>query len=178
MQKDEAHHRVRDRPPPARRAEVSMRWQTDLVATESVWDYPRPPRLEPTTREITVTHRGVSIARTTGAFRVLETSHPPAFYLPPADVRTDLLVPTNHHTFCEFKGVAHYVDLVLPGATVRNVAWYYPDPIESYEDIAGYFAFYPGRVDECTVAGEPVTAQASDFYGGWITSEIIGPFKS
>jgi hypothetical protein len=99
--------------------------------------------------------------------------------LPPApDVRTDLLVPTDHHTFCEFKGVAHYVDLVLPGATVRDVAWYYPDPIESYEDIAGYFAFYPGRVDECTVAGEQVTPQASDFYGGWITSEIIGPFKS
>lgn len=148
------------------------------MATESVWDYPRPPRLEPTTREVAVTHRGVSVARTTGAFRVLETSHPPAFYLPPADVRTDLLVPTDHHTFCEFKGVAHYVDLVLPGATVRNVAWYYPDPIESYEDIAGYFAFYPGRVDECTVAGEQVTPQASDFYGGWITSEIIGPFTS
>jgi uncharacterized protein (DUF427 family) len=148
------------------------------MATESVWDYPRPPRLEPTRHEITVTHQGVSIARTTGAFRVLETSHPPTFYLPPADVRTDLLAPTDHHTFCEFKGVAHYVDLVVPGGVVHEVAWYYPDPTESYADITGYFAFYPGRIDECRVAGERVTPQASDFYGGWITSEIVGLFKS
>jgi len=148
------------------------------MATESVWDYPRPPRLEPTAREVTVSHHGELLARTTGAFRVLETSHPPTFYLPPGDVRTDLLVPTSHHTFCEFKGLAHYADLVLPDCTVHNVAWYYPDPTEPFEDIVGYFAFYPGLVDECTVAGERVTAQESDFYGGWITSEIVGPFKS
>jgi uncharacterized protein (DUF427 family) len=148
------------------------------MATESAWDYPRPPRLEPTSREVTVTHHGELLARTTGAFRVLETSHPPAFYLPPGDVRRDLLVPTRRHTFCEFKGVAHYVDLVLPDCTVHDVAWYYADPTDPFEDIAGYFAFYPGRVDECTVAGEHVTPQESDFYGGWITSEIVGPFKS
>lgn len=158
---------------------AAARWQTDKVATESVWDYPRPPRLEPTSREVTVTHHGVPIALTTGAFRVLETSHPPTFYLPPCDVRTDLLAPTTHHTFCEFKGVAHYVDLVLPDTSVGKVAWCYPDPTESYEDITGYFAFHPGRVDECTVDGERVAAApASDFYGGWITSDIAGPFKS
>ena len=148
------------------------------MGTESVWDYPRPPRLEPTAREVTVTHHGVLLARTTGAFRVLETSHPPTYYLPPVDVRRDLLLPTAHHTFCEFKGLAHFVDLVLADATVRNVAWYYPDPTDGYEDIAGYFAFYAGRVDECAIGGEKVVPQDSDFYGGWITEGIVGPFAS
>ncbi|HEY7176684.1 MAG TPA: DUF427 domain-containing protein [Micromonosporaceae bacterium] len=148
------------------------------MATESVWDYPRPPRLEPTPREVRVVHHGTQIARTTGAFRVLETSHPPVYYLPPGDVRTDLLIPTSRHTFCEFKGVAHYVDLVLPDDTIREAAWYYPDPIEGFEDIAGYFAFYASQLDECTVAGERVTAQDGEFYGGWITSDIVGPFRS
>jgi uncharacterized protein (DUF427 family) len=146
--------------------------------TESVWGYPRPPRLEPTSREVVVIHHGVELARTTGAFRLLETSHPPTFYLPPADVRTALLMPTTRHTFCEYKGVAHYVDLAVEGGDVASVAWYYPDPNDGYREITGYYAFYPGRVDECTVAGERVTPQASDFYGGWITAEITGPFKT
>ena len=144
---------------------------------ESVWSYPRPPRLEPSAREVVVMHAGETIARTHGSFRVLETSHPPVYYVPPADVRTELLVPSTHHTFCEFKGVAHYADLVLPGVRVPQVAWYYPDPTDGFDEIAGYYAFYPGRVDECRVAGEVVTPQDSDFYGGGITSEISGPFK-
>ncbi|HEY1489307.1 MAG TPA: DUF427 domain-containing protein [Micromonosporaceae bacterium] len=144
---------------------------------ESVWSYPRPPRLEPSPHEIVVVHNDVEIARSTGSFRVLETSHPPVYYLPPANVRTDLLMPSTHHTYCEFKGVAHYVDLVVPGARVTNAAWYYPDPTDGYDEITGYYAFYPGRVDACTVAGELVTPQDSDFYGGWITSDITGPFK-
>ncbi len=147
---------------------------------ESVWSYPRPPRVEPSTCEIVVTHGGTRIARSTSAFRVLETSHPPVFYIPPADVHSEFLLPSTHHTFCEYKGVAHYVDLVLPGqsARVRDVAWYYPDPTDGYDEIRGYYAFYPSRVDECTVDGERVTPQAGDFYGGWITAEIVGPFKS
>jgi uncharacterized protein (DUF427 family) len=145
---------------------------------ESVWDYPRPPRVEATARAVTVTHHTVEVVRTTGAFRVLETSHPPVFYAPPIDVRVDLLVPTSHRTFCEYKGWAHYADLVLPDTTVHRAAWYYPDPTAGYRDITGYYAFYPGRVDACTVAGESVVAQAGDFYGGWITAEITGPFKS
>jgi uncharacterized protein (DUF427 family) len=146
--------------------------------TESVWDYPRPPRVQPDTREVTVTHLGVEIARTLAAIRVLETSHPPAFYLPPADVRSHLLMPTTHTTFCEYKGVAHYVDLVLGDVRVRDAAWYYPDPNDGYAEIAGYYAFYPGRVDACAVDGERVTPQGGAFYGGWITREIVGPFKT
>jgi uncharacterized protein (DUF427 family) len=145
---------------------------------ESVWDYPRPPKLEPAPREVTVVHQGVEIARTTGAFRILETSHPPAYYLPPADVHTELLVPSTRHTFCEFKGVAHYACLVLPGTRVPNVTWYYPDPTDGYQEITGYYAFYPSLVDACTVGGERVTPQGGDFYGGWITADITGPFKS
>jgi uncharacterized protein (DUF427 family) len=144
---------------------------------ESVWDYPRPPKLEPSAREVTVVHEGVRIARSTGAFRILETSHPPVYYLPPVDVHTELLIPSTRHTFCEFKGVAHYADLVLPGTRVRDVAWSYPDPADGYREIAGYFAFHPGLVDECRVGDEIVIAQDSDFYGGWITGDITGPFK-
>src|SRR4051812_8933412 len=105
---------------------------------ESVWDYPRPPKLEPSPREVTVVNEGVRIARSTGALRILETPHPPVYSLPPTDVRTELLIPTTRHTFCEFKGVAHYADLVLPGARVSNVAWYYPEPAEGYQEIAGF----------------------------------------
>jgi uncharacterized protein (DUF427 family) len=147
---------------------------------ESVWSYPRPPRVEPSLHEVVVIHGGVEIVRTTSAFRILETSHPPVYYVPPTDVHTALLMPSTHHTFCEYKGLAHYVDLMLPGHDdrVRDAAWYYPDPADGYREITGHYAFYPGRVDACTVAGEPVTPQASDFYGGWITGDITGPFKS
>ena len=102
----------------------------------------------------------------------LETSHPPVFYLPPAAVRTDLLVASDRRTVCEFKGVAHYWDLVLPDLRVPDVAWSYPEPTPSYVDIAGALAFYAGKVDRCLVDDEEVTPQASDFYGGWVTKEI------
>jgi uncharacterized protein (DUF427 family) len=147
------------------------------MTTESVWDYPRPPRVEADPREVVVTHHGVVLGRTIDALRVLETSHPPAYYLPPVDVRTDLLLPTSRQTYCEWKGVAHYVDLALPDATVPFVAWFYPEPDPGFEVITDYFAFYPALVEECLVDGERVTPQDSDFYGGWITSNIVGPFK-
>ena len=145
--------------------------------SESVWDYPRPPRLEADGREIRVVHRGVVVATSTRAQRVLETSHPPVFYLPPQDVRTDLLVAGSGMSVCEWKGLARYWNLMVGDDSVNNAAWSYPDPKPAYATLAGWIAFYPGRVDTCTVDGETVVPQAGDFYGGWITSEITGPFK-
>jgi uncharacterized protein (DUF427 family) len=151
--------------------------------TESVWDYPRPPRLEPTDRHIRIVHRGVVLADTTHSFRVLETSHPPVYYLPQTGIGLDLLRRSSSRgSFCEFKGVAGYWDLVSGesddmAVLVHDVAWSYTEPSSGFRAIAGYLAFYPGRVDECWVDGERVVAQEGDFYGGWITSDICGPFK-
>ena len=145
---------------------------------ESAWDYPRPPRVEPVGRRIRVLVDGIVVADTTRALRVLETSHPPSYYLPPADVRTDLLVTTTRASHCEFKGRAAYRTLVLPsGRKVPDVAWLYPDPSPGYERLRGHLSFYASRVDEAWVGDERVTPQAGDFYGGWITSEVVGPFK-
>ena len=145
--------------------------------TESVWDYPRPPRAEPSTRRIRVVFGGVTVADTTHAIRVLETSHPPAYYVPPEDVRSEYLRPSRRRTYCEFKGQASYYDLVAGEREVRDAAWYYPDPNERFAAIRDHVAFYPGRVDACFVDEEEVVAQAGDFYGGWLTSDIEGPFK-
>jgi uncharacterized protein (DUF427 family) len=144
---------------------------------ESVWDYPRPPRVEASHKLVRVEFAGEVIAETTRAYRVLETSHPPVYYIPPADVRGDFLRPTRRHTWCEFKGRASYYDLVAGGREVRDVAWYYPEPTARYAAIRDHVAFYPGRVDAAYVDGELVAAQAGDFYGGWITADIEGPFK-
>ncbi|MET7387548.1 DUF427 domain-containing protein [Streptomyces sp. NPDC005529] len=144
---------------------------------ESVWDYPRPPATRQDDRLVVVECAGVRVAESTRALRVLETSHPPVFYLPPDDVRTDLLRPTTERSWCEWKGPAAYWDLAV-GSDVRpSAAWSYPEPVHAYASLAGHFAFYPTRVDRCTVDGETVTAQEGDFYGGWITAEIRGPFK-
>jgi uncharacterized protein (DUF427 family) len=144
---------------------------------ESVWDYPRPPRLERTDRHLVVEHRGVVVADTTAAWRVLETSQPPAYYLPRQDVAMELLEPAELRTFCEWKGLADYVDLVVEGERVAEAAWCYPDPTPSFEAIRDHLAFYPQRVDACYVDGERVQANEGGFYGGWITSWVIGPFK-
>jgi uncharacterized protein (DUF427 family) len=144
---------------------------------ESVWDYPRPPRVEPSTRHVVVRFGGMTIADTRQAVRVLETSHPPVYYVPPHHVRLELMKLNAVHTHCEYKGMASYYDLSLDGRTVRNVAWVYPDPLPGYEALRGQIAFYPGRVDEAFVDGERVAPQEGDFYGGWITSEVVGPFK-
>ncbi|MFG2292477.1 DUF427 domain-containing protein [Streptomyces sp. NPDC048603] len=148
-------------------------------AVESVWDYPRPPRIDPDTRHVVVRHGGVVLADSRRCLRVLETSHPPGFYVPRADVRTGLLSPSRHRTVCEWKGTATYWDLRgSPGRPpVPGAAWSYEAPAPGYEPIAGHLAFHPDRVDACTVDGEPVRAQPGGFYGGWITGEITGPFK-
>ena len=139
---------------------------------ESVWDYPRPPRVEPTARHIVVRHAGQVVVDTRSAVRVLETSHPPVYYVPPADVAVPVR-QTPRRTFCEFKGVATYWDV----AGVTDGAWSYEDPAQGYEALRGMLAFYPSRFDECTVDGERVTPQPGDFYGGWLTSDITGPIK-
>ncbi|GLZ00295.1 hypothetical protein Acsp02_75470 [Actinoplanes sp. NBRC 103695] len=146
-----------------------------MLIVESVWDYPRPPRVERSSKRVRIVHAGVTVADTAGAFRVLETSHPPVYYLPRADVRG--VEPAPGRTFCEFKGYASYWDLVVGDLRLSAVAWSYEEPSPGYEVLAGALAFYPGRVDECTLDGERVRAQDGDFYGGWITPDIGGPFK-
>lgn len=144
---------------------------------ESVWDYPRPPRLEHVSETLRVTFAGETIAETSAGYRVLETSHPPVYYLPPGDVRQDYLLPAAGHSFCEFKGVAQYWSLDIEGARSERVAWSYPDPTERFRPIKDFLAFYASLVEGCWVGDERVQAQAGDFYGGWITSRVVGPFK-
>ncbi len=153
----------------------------DLV--ESVWDYPRPPRLEQSGRLLRIVHGGEVIAETSRAWRILETSHPPVYYIPQADIAMQWLTRSaRRSSFCEWKGSAVYwnVDLrsLAPNATVvQDAAWSYPDPSSAYRELRDHLAFYASRVDECTIDGERVKAQPGDFYGGWITSHVRGPFK-
>lgn len=144
---------------------------------ESVWDYPRPPRIEAVPERLRVVVDGVILADTTGGLRVLETAGAPVYYIPPADVRTDLLVVSSHTSFCEWKGSARYVRYVGAARRIDDVAWTYPTPTPGYEAIAGFLAFYAGRVDEAWVGDERATAQPGGFYGGWVTSRIVGPIK-
>lgn len=142
---------------------------------ESVWDYPRPPVVRQDGRSVRVAYEKETIAASTRALRVLETSHPPVFYIPRSDVETSLLKRNDMRTFCEFKGRAVYWDLEV-GHLIPTVAWSYPEPSPGFEEIADHLAFYPSRVD-CFVDEEKVQPQEGEFYGGWITHEIRGPFK-
>jgi len=156
---------------------LGMKRETPGPGQESVWDYPRPPRLEESDRRIRVVAGGVTIADTTNAMRLLETSHPPGWYLPPSDIQMDLLQTVGGQSFCEWKGIARYFDVVVEGQRFEQAAWAYPEPTGSYGALAGYLSFYPGRVDACFVDDEQVTPQAGRFYGGWITVDVVGPFK-
>jgi len=132
----------------------------------------------PCERRVRVELGGLVLADSTHALRVLETSHPPTIYLPPGDVRSDLLAASEARTtWCEFKGNARYLDAVVAGRRVRAVAWTYPEPSPAYEVLRDRVAFYPGRVDTAWMDDEQVLAQEGDFYGGWITAELVGPFK-
>jgi len=144
---------------------------------ESVWDYPRPPRVEPVHARVTIEWGGRLIADTTRAVRVLETSHPPAYYLPPEDFVGGALEPATGSSMCEFKGRAAYYDIVGADVVAPGAGWYYASPSPGFEAIAGFVSVYPGRMDRCTVDGEVVVAQEGGFYGGWITSNVVGPFK-
>lgn len=142
----------------------------------SVWDYPRPPRLAPDTREVVVRWGRLEVARTRRAVRVLETAHPPSFYLPWDDVARHLLEPASGASFCEWKGPAQYWTLVDGDRRLPGVAWSYPQPLASAEALAGCVAFYPAALD-CFVDGMAVKPQPGGFYGGWITADLAGPFK-
>lgn len=145
---------------------------------ESVWDYPRPPRVEPTGARVRVLHGGRTLAETRSALRVLETSQPPAYYVPAADVDVSLLRRSDSRTFCEWKGVAGYHDVVVPGRpVVADACWSYPDPAPGFEPIVGHLAFYAQKLDACFVDDEQVDPNEGSFYGGWITSKVVGPFK-
>jgi uncharacterized protein (DUF427 family) len=163
------------------RADGSARppWALEPAAgQESVWDYPRPPVCVPSPRLVTV-HAGARlVASSTRAVRVLETSHPPTWYVPGADVAPDTLRPsTARPTFCEYKGVAEYLDVVDDeGRVHRAAAWRYPSPSPGYEAIAGHVAFVP-RGLTCRVDGREVSPQPGAYYAGWITPDVVGPFK-
>ncbi len=143
---------------------------------ESVWDYPRPPRLEPVPERIRVELAGVVLADTTRALRVLETSHPPVYYLPRADVRMDHFEETADRSFCEWKGSASYFTLRHGALVVPKVAWSYPAPAPAFAALAGHLAFYLDPLVG-SVGGERARAQPGRFYGGWVTSKVVGPFK-
>ena len=145
--------------------------------TESVWDYPRPPRVEPSGEHVVVTHAGTVVADTRQSLRVLETSHPPTYYLPLDAFADGVLRPGEGASWCEWKGQAAYLDLVVGAEVLPAVAWTYPQPMKGFEALVDHVALYPGRVDRCTVDGEVVQPQPGSFYGGWITSRVTGPFK-
>jgi uncharacterized protein (DUF427 family) len=144
---------------------------------ESVWDYPRPPRLERIDYHIRVLMGGEVVAETHRALRVLETSHPPTYYIPPGDVRMEFLKPGKRRSVCEWRGQAWYFDLEVNGRRSGEAAWSYPDPTVDFSALKDHLAFYAGSTDGCYVDGEKVKPQPGSFYGGWITAEIRGPFK-
>ncbi len=144
---------------------------------ESVWDYPRPPRLETVDKHIRIIFNHELVADTHRAKRILETSHPPNYYIPLDDIRAEYLTPSTHATYCEWKGRANYYGLQVGDRQAQAVAWYYPKISPAYAELKGYVGFYPGPMDACYVDGEKVKPQAGNFYAGWITHDIVGPFK-
>lgn len=146
-------------------------------ARESVWDYPRPPRVEPFSGLVEVVFAEVTLASTRRAWRVLETSHPPVYYLPPQDVRMDHLVPSRRSSYCEWKGAARWFDVAVTDRRAEAAAWVYSQPTADFAAIRDHVAFYAGPMDGCFVDGERVTPQPGGFYGGWITANVDGPFK-
>jgi uncharacterized protein (DUF427 family) len=144
---------------------------------ESVWDYPRPPRVEPSRERIRIILGGELILDTTDSLRVLETSHPPVYYVTRSAFIPGALEPAPGSSFCEFKGSARYLTVRGGSAVAERAAWFYPEPVAGYGDLADRVAVYPGRMDSCEVDGERVRPQAGGFYGGWITDRVVGPFK-
>jgi uncharacterized protein (DUF427 family) len=156
-----------------------MRPRPDPTAPEqeSVWAYPRPAIAEPSAARIMIEHCGIIVAETRASIRTLETSHPPSYYIPPADIAPDILRRANGSSFCEWKGAAAYWDVVIGDTVLPRVGWSYPSPSRSFAQLRDHVAFYAGPFDRCSVNGETVLPQPGDFYGGWITSKLAGPFK-
>jgi uncharacterized protein (DUF427 family) len=158
---------------------MSIARETPGPGQESVWDYPRPAVARPSEKHVVVRFGGIVIADSRRAWRVLETSHPPSWYIPPQDIIPEALVRVpGFGSLCEWKGRAVYYDVIAPGGRrADRAAWAYPDPTPAFAPIADFVSFYPGRMDECLVDGERVRPQEGGFYGGWITSDVAGPFK-
>ncbi len=156
-----------------------MRPRPDPVAPgqESVWRYPRPAIAQPGGRHIRIEHGGIVVADTNAAVRTIETSHPPSWYIPPDAITAGLLRASSRRSFCEWKGEACYWHLDIDGQTFRDVGWSYADPTPPFAILRDHVAFYAGPFDSCTVDGERVRPQPGGFYGGWITSDLAGPFK-
>jgi uncharacterized protein (DUF427 family) len=148
-----------------------------LPGQESVWDYPRPPKVEETGKHIQLFFNGQLLADTRRAQRVLETSHPPVYYIPSEDIRMDYLISSKGDSWCEWKGQAAYYDVAIGGKLARRAAWTYSNPTPSFEAIKDHVAFYAWAMERCLVDGEQVRPQPGNFYGGWITNDIVGPFK-
>ncbi len=151
---------------------------TPRPGQESVWDYPRPPKVEPfENHRIAIEFAARTLADTTRAIKLMETSHPPGYYIPAEDIDMHALVPSTYRTVCEFKGTAHFYSIVMGNRVEHNAAWEYPDPLPGYEMLRGHIAFYPQQIDAASIDGEVVRPQEGRFYGGWITDDIVGPFK-
>lgn len=149
-----------------------------LPGQESVWEYPRPPRLEPEPAPLKIVHRGITIAATTRGLRTLETSHPPTYYFPPDAIAAQLLQPSAQRgSFCEWKGRAFYWDIVIGAERLAGVGWSYPEPTPAFAALKDFIAFYAAPFDAAFVGDEKVTPQPGGFYGGWITTKVAGPFK-
>lgn len=144
---------------------------------ESVWGYPRPPRLEPVAKLLRVVHNGVTVAETMRGHRVLETSHPPVYYFPPEDIRLELFRIASGSSYCEWKGLARYFSIDVNGMRAERAAWSYPDPTPAFIGIRDHIAFYGHMMDACFVGDEQARPQPGAFYGGWITADLVGPFK-
>ncbi len=147
------------------------------MSFEIVAEYPRPPALVACSDHVIVEALGTRICETYDCQRVLETFHPPTYYMPPQAMRMDLLIENPRRSFCEWKGVAKYWDLVIAEEYLVGAIWSYPNPTTKFKSLTGWYALYPGRMDQCSVNGEKVIPQPGKFYGGWITSQVLGPFK-
>ena len=144
---------------------------------ESVWDYPRPAVARPTSAHVVIKLGGIVVADTVRAVQTLETSHPPSYYVPPADIVPGVLAAAGGSSFCEWKGIARYFDVLAGGERRERAAWSYPDPTRAFEILRDHVAFYAGAMEVCSVDGDLVRPQPGGFYGGWITSSVAGPFK-
>jgi uncharacterized protein (DUF427 family) len=150
---------------------------TPQPGQESVWNYPRPARLEDTDKHLRIVFNGAIIAETNRAKRVLETSHPPVYYIPSPDIKLEYLIETAQRTFCEWKGWSTYYHVSVGDRSVDNAVWRYIDPTANFSGICDSYSFYGSLMDACYVNEELITPQPGDYYGGWITADIVGPFK-
>jgi uncharacterized protein (DUF427 family) len=157
---------------------MKKKTNSEKASCESVWDYPRPPKVEDVLLQIKVIFDGEIIADSLNAKRVLETGHPPVYYLPLQDINTGFLRPSARRTWCEWKGEAMYYDVITANQISQNAAWFYQNPTQEFAEITNYVAFYAGKMEACFVGGERVKPQPGGFYGGWITANIAGPFKN